>query len=98
MLIAVCLTRSSITAEEAGNLVKSSPAAFLAPDANAALRALLASFDIFNLWTVALLILALSTIGNVTKTRSAAIVVGCWWIYIVLKMGGATIAALMKNG
>ncbi len=69
-------------------LVLQSNLAFLAPEgASRALIALLSSFDVFTLWTVALLVLGASLVGRVSKGTSTLVVVGGWVLLVALKVG-----------
>ncbi len=82
---AVAQTVGQIPAEEIQNMVKSHVAAFLSADAPKWLSAMLSSVDVFNIWTVILLILGLSIAGRVSRGRAAAGVLGIWGIYVLGK-------------
>jgi hypothetical protein len=47
------------------------------------LRTALSFFDIFGLWTLALMILGTSIIAHKTKAQAAIVVVG-WWLFGML--------------
>ena len=57
------------------------------PDASAGLKAALGFFDIFGLWSLALLVIGTATIARKTKGQAAAIIVG-WWLLILLVSAG----------
>jgi len=48
---------------------------------------LLASIDLFSIWTMALLVLGLSAAARAPRGRMAALVVGLWALYVLGKAG-----------
>ena len=64
--------------------------AFYMPDSGAGLKAILASLDIFKLWSVALQVIGMAIIAKKSIAQSAAIVVG-WFLLLVII--GAGLAA-----
>jgi hypothetical protein len=49
------------------------------------------TLDIFNLWTVILLIIGCAAVGRIKKSSAATAIIGWWVILIVLKVGSAAI-------
>lgn len=85
----------TVTAEEAGTLLKSN-LGFLADMSDApALFTLLSSIDVFNIWTVILLVIGLAYAHRVSRAKSAAIVVTLWVVSILVRVG---LAALQGVG
>lgn len=78
-----------VPAQELEHLVKSNVGAFLSADAPRWLASLGTTLDVFNLWTIALLVIGLSTIGRVSRSRSLAVVGTLWVLYLIVKVGWA---------
>lgn len=69
-------------------------AVFLPDSSSAVLKSLAGSLDLFTIWTVILLIVGLAAIGGskrVTKGKTAGLVISLWVIWILLKVGFASI-------
>ena len=67
---------------------------FLAPqDAGPALSALFASFDLFSLWALFLLVIGYSVVAKVSKGAAAGGVIGLWVVYVLGKMGLAALGS-----
>jgi uncharacterized protein YneF (UPF0154 family) len=75
------------------NLVASNAGAFLAATSPAWFRALAASFDLFSLWTLGLLIIGfpVATGNAVSRGRSRAVVLSLWLLYVAAKSALAAI-------
>lgn len=56
---------------------------YLSSDAPLWLRTLLASADIFTIWTVALLIVGCATVAGVKRSTAAVVIVG-WWLMMIM--------------
>jgi len=72
---------------ELANVVKASLGAFLSPDAPAWLSAAAGTISIFNIWTVALLIIGFSTVGKISRGKAAVVTLVPWLVWIVAKAG-----------
>jgi|tagenome__1003787_1003787.scaffolds.fasta_scaffold20610080_2 hypothetical protein len=72
--IPVVLSRSSVEPADAltGRLLASSPAFFLPEGASLVLRGALSAFDVFNLWSVALVIVGYRIVARVSTTAATA--------------------------
>lgn len=88
VFVAVALSRQTLDAKSPDGAVLSSLAAF-APAAPPAVRALLGAFDIFTVWTVLLLVIGLATVGRVRVARAAAVVLGLFAFWTILRVAGA---------
>jgi hypothetical protein len=76
-----------ITEQEIPNLVKSHLGVLLPADAPAWLSSMAGTFSIFNVWTLALLIIGFKTVGRLSTTRAAIAVLIPWAIWLVGKAG-----------
>lgn len=86
------LTRvDKLPADEIQQLVKSNAGAFLAADAPRWLSSLASMVDIFNIWTIALVVIGLSTVTGISRKRAGIVTAVLWGAYIAVKVG---IAAL----
>jgi len=87
--LAVVLGREEVSLVDlqSGSLVMSNLAFLAGEETGKAMRSLLASIDLFSMWSVALLALGFRTVGRVSKGASWAVVVVLWAIGIGLKMG-----------
>ncbi len=92
LTVAVALPRERIDPEEMGRLLKSNVGAFLDPEGTpAGVRALLANVDVFDLWGLALCILALTRVTRLGQGPAAGVVLGVWAVWVA---GSAALAAL----
>lgn len=89
----VILARGSFDPMTAATLVKSNPAFLVDMKEQPVLFALLSSFDVFTLWTVALLVIGFSALSRSTRAKSAVIVVSLWALMIMIKTGFAAMGA-----
>ncbi len=96
--IPVMLAQDSLVAErlDAGVLM-SNLAVFAGDDTGSAMGSLLASVDLFSLWTIALLVIGYAIAARVSKGRSAAIVVGLWLVFIAGKAGLAGLDQMLSG-
>lgn len=85
----------TVTAEEAGTLLKSNLGFLADMSDQPALFTLLSSIDIFNIWTAVLLVIGLANAHRVSRTKSAAIVLTLWVVVILVRVG---LAAMQGAG
>lgn len=95
---AVMATRESIRMEEAQTLVMSNLGFLADPVESPALFALLASFDVFTIWTLVLLVIGYRMVSKRSGGESIGIVVGIWVVYVLGKTGLALIGQMMGSG
>lgn len=82
---------------QSGSLLASNLAYFFAPeDAPATLVAFLASFDLFTLWAVILLVIGYAVVARVSKGVATGVVIGAWAVWIAVKVGLAALPALFS--
>lgn len=91
--IPVILGRSTLGYEEAqGGLLLSNLGAFVTgEETGIALRTLLASVDVFTLWSLALLTIGFAVCCRRSKSSTAVVTVVMWLIYVAGKVGWATL-------
>lgn len=77
--------------EDLANIVKSHLGAFLSPDAPAWLSAAASTINIFNIWTVVLLIIGFATVGKISRGRAAVVALVPWVVWLVGKVGVAAL-------
>lgn len=95
LMIAVVSTQQDIDpkALQSQTVVASSPAAFMAPDTNPILLALVGSIDVFSFWTIALLTIGFAIVARVSRGKAAATVIAVWLLWIVFKLALAWVGA-----
>src|SRR5262249_45648498 len=87
LFLAVTWKKTSIDPETIPSLLKSNLGAFLDPHAVAApVRSLLTNLDVFDLWGLALCIIALPRVTRVSTQGAALIVLGTWGGYLLISM------------
>lgn len=80
--------RNSLTPTELRSGLLASNLGVLVPeDASPVLKSLLASVDVFSLWTVALLVIGYAAVARTKRSTVAWVVVGLWALYVLGKAG-----------
>ena len=87
LFLALLQRVGKMPAEALQTLVKSNVGAFLPADAPHWQVALGSFFDIFNLWTIVLLVLGLSIVGGVSRKKAGVTVGILWVLYLGFKVG-----------
>lgn len=94
LMLAVAAPRKTIGILEVESLLKSNLGAFMNPEtASRPLLTLASSVDIFELWAIALGVIALSRITRLTPKAATITVVGLWIVWILVKVIGALIVS-----
>ena len=91
LAIPVGLGRGSLAFEEVqwgGGLLPSNLSVLAPEDAGPRLLALLSSFDLFTLWTLALLILGYHVAARVSRGMAAGVLIGFWLLWVGMEVGG----------
>jgi hypothetical protein len=83
-----------ITEQEIPNLVKSHLGVLLPADAPAWLSSMAGTFSIFNIWTLALLVIGFKIVGRLPTARAAVAVLVPWAVWLVGKAGMGALQAL----
>jgi hypothetical protein len=94
---AVIMARGMVDPQTMATVVKSSPAFLVDMKEQPVLFTVLASFEIFQIWTIILLIIGFAALTKLSKAKTAAIIVTLWLVALVVKVGFAALgAARMK--
>lgn len=94
----IILLRGSVNPMEIVAIVKTSPAFLADFREQPVLFAFLASFDVFALWTLFLLVVGFSKVSKFSKGKSAAIVVSLWLVVVLIKVGMAALNVARMKG
>jgi Yip1-like protein len=93
----VVMARGMVDPSTMATVVKSSPAFLVDMKEQPVLFSLLGSIEIFQIWTIILLIIGFAALTRLSKAKTAAIVISLWVITLVVKLGFAALgAARMK--
>jgi len=87
LTVALVQRLDKITEQEIPNLVKSHLGVLLPADAPGWLSSMASTFSIFNIWTLALLVIGFKIIGRLPTARAAIAVLVPWAIWLVGKAG-----------
>jgi hypothetical protein len=87
LTVALIQRVDKITEQEIPNLVKSHLGAFMPADAPSWLTSMASTFSVFNIWTVALLVIGFKVIGRLSTARAAIAVLVPWGVWLVGKAG-----------
>ncbi len=99
LAIPALLARAPVPSEELPRLLPSSLAALLPAGAPPALAAAAGSFDLFALWTLALVTLGMARAAGATRTRAALVVAVLWLARVAfLQMAPAALLAGAGHG
>lgn len=96
--VIIMLGRGSVSAEDLSNLVMSNLGFLVDMKANPVAFALLSSIDVFTLWSLALFIIGFSFISQMSKAKSAAIILSLWAVMVLAKVGFAAAFAERAAG
>lgn len=93
LMIPVLFGLEEVSSEQmqTGSVLASNLAVFAPEDASPALVAVLASFDVFSLWVVILLVIGFSIASGVSTGTSAGVVVLLWLLWIGAKAALASL-------
>ncbi|HEX6094830.1 MAG TPA: Yip1 family protein [Thermoanaerobaculia bacterium] len=93
----VVMARGMVDPSTMATVVKSSPAFLVDMKEQPVLFSLLGSLEIFQIWTIVLLVIGFAALTKLSRAKTAAIVVSLWVIMVVVKLGFAALgAARMK--
>lgn len=95
LTVALIQRVDKITEQEIPNLVKSHLGVLLPADAPAWLSSMASTFSVFNIWTLALLVVGFKIVGRLSTTRAAIAVLAPWGIWLVGKAGIGVLQGLM---
>jgi len=93
----VIMARGMVDPSTLATVVKSSPAFLVDMKEQPVLFALLGSIELFQIWTIVLLIIGFAALTKLSRAKTAAIIISLWVISLVVKVGFAALgAARMK--
>ena len=90
-LAALVAGKDSVTPDELQTVLPSNLGFLSDPTAAPAIFRLLASVDVFNIWTIVLLALGFAYAGSTSRKRSAILVVGGYLLVILISVGFAAL-------
>jgi hypothetical protein len=94
LMVALIQRVDKITEQEIPNLVKSHLGVLLPADAPAWLSSMAGTFSIFNIWTLALLVIGFKIVGRLPTARAAVAVLVPWAVWLVGKAGMGVLQGL----
>ncbi|HYS54801.1 MAG TPA: Yip1 family protein [Thermoanaerobaculia bacterium] len=92
----IIAVKSGVTAVDLPTLVRSNLAFLVTMKEHPMLFSLLASIDIFGIWTLVLFIIGFAHVGKVSKAKSAAIVITLRVVSVLFGLIGPAIQSLRK--
>ena len=93
----VIMARGMVDPSTMATVVKSSPAFLVDMKEQPVLFSLLSSLELFQIWTIILMIIGFAALTKLSKAKTAAIIISLWIITLVVKVGFAALgAARMK--
>ena len=94
----IIMARGMVDPSTMATVVKSNPAFLVDMKEQPVVYALLASFDVFVLWTLFLLTTGFSKVSKFSKAKSATIVVSLWLLTVLVRLGFAAMGAARMKG
>jgi hypothetical protein len=86
-----------VGAELLPTLVRSNLGFLVDPKTQAVLFTLLSSLDVFAIWGLVLMAIGFAHVSRFSKGKSAGIVVSLWAFVLLIKVGFASLGALMRT-
>ena len=90
------LSTSNVDPREAGGIFPSNLGVLMNPIEHPVRAALLGSFDVFVVWSLALFVVGLSAVANLRARRALAVVAGLWAVAIACRVGFAAFGAMSR--
>lgn len=94
IMAVVVKARGSVDPAAIATVVKSNPAFLVDMKEQPVLFALLSSIELFQIWTIALLIIGFAALTKLSRAKTAAIIISLWVISVVVKVGFAALGAM----
>ena len=98
ILTVIIAVKGTADVNDIPTLVRSNPAFLVDMTDHPVLFSFLSTFDVFTLWTIALLIVGFAYMSRFTKVRSATIILSIWAFITVVKLGFAAMGAAKMKG
>jgi hypothetical protein len=93
--IVIVSKRHGPTMQELQNPIASNLGFFVSAKAHPVLASFLASFDVFSLWMIVLLVIGFAAMSRFSRAKSAAIIVVLWVVKVFFTVAFASVGALM---
>jgi len=93
ILTVIIAVKGTADVNDIPTLVRSNPAFLVDMADHPVLFSFLSTFDVFTLWTLALLIIGFAYMSRFSKTRAATIILSIWAFITVVKLGFAAMTA-----
>ncbi|MGZ5442817.1 MAG: Yip1 family protein [Thermoanaerobaculia bacterium] len=93
----VVMARGMVDPTTMATVVKSSPAYLVDMKAEPGLFALYSSLELFQIWTIILMIIGFAALTKLSKAQTALIIISLWTITVVVKIGFAMLGAGRMN-
>ena len=97
ILTIVVVMRGMVDPSDIATVVKSNPAFLVELKEQPALYTLLATFDVFTIWTIVLLIFGFAAASKFSFGKSAAIVLTLWIVMTIVRVGVTALGAGMGS-
>lgn len=97
VMAVVVMARGKVDPSQMATVVKSSPAFLVDMQTQPVLFTLLGSLEIFQIWTIILMIIGFAAVSKLSRAKTAAIIVTLWIIVLVVKLGFAALGAARMN-
>ena len=91
LLIPIVVKRETIDPQGIGDLLRSNLGFLVDKDSAKVVHAILQSIDVFSIWSMILLIIGFSAAAKISKKASAGLVVGMWFVWVLIKAALAAV-------
>lgn len=96
--VAIILARGEpVNPQNMPTILMSHPGALVDMTENALAFALLSSIELFNIWTIALMVIGFAFVSRLSRAKSAAIVISMYLVTVLFKLAGAAMQAMGKK-
>ncbi|HEX9984629.1 MAG TPA: Yip1 family protein [Thermoanaerobaculia bacterium] len=94
-MVTIILARGEpVNPETMPTILMSHPGALVDMKENAIAFALLSSIELFNIWTIVLMVIGFAFVSGLSRTKAAVIVVSLYVVTVLFKLAGAAMQAL----
>lgn len=97
VMAVVIMARGTVDPSTMATVVKSNPAFLVDMREQPVLFALLSSIELFQIWTIVLLVIGFAMLTKLSRAKTAAIIISLWIILLVVKVGFAALGAARMN-
>jgi hypothetical protein len=90
----VIMARGTVDPSAMATVVRSNPAFLVDMKESPVLFSLLSSIELFQIWTIVLLIIGFAAVTKLSRAKTTAIIISLWVITLVVKIGFAALGAM----